>query len=158
MSRWDSSEAKNLWLNAARPSFLIGGAGVPHWRRAEPGGRCGRWAGQSPAPMEVPAKPRHVLEADIISALKEVYDPELPVNIYDLGLIYAIDVQDAGRVDVKMTLTAPGCPAAQFLPGQVEEKVAGVDGVAEAHVELVWEPPYHKGLMSEEARLDLGLF
>lgn len=109
--------------------------------------------------METPKKPRHVLEADVIEALKQVYDPELPVNIYDLGLIYGIAVEeDTGRVDVTMTLTAPGCPAAQFLPGQVEEKVASVDGVAEAHVALVWEPPYHKGLMSEEARLDLGLF
>jgi len=108
--------------------------------------------------METPQKPRHLLEADVIEAMKQVYDPELPVNIYDLGLIYGIDVQEGGRVHVTMTLTAPGCPAAQFLPGQVEEKVATVEGVSEAHVELVWEPPYHKGLMSEEARLDLGLF
>lgn len=108
--------------------------------------------------MEAPAKPLHLLEADVIEALKRVYDPELPVNIYDLGLIYGLDVQEDGRVDVRMTLTAPGCPAAQFLPGQVEDAVRSVEGVTEAHVDLVWEPPYHKGLMSEEARLDLGLW
>ncbi|HYE57609.1 MAG TPA: SUF system Fe-S cluster assembly protein [Rhodothermales bacterium] len=108
--------------------------------------------------METPRKPLHLLEADVIEALKSVYDPELPVNIYDLGLIYGLDVQDDGRVNVRMTLTAPGCPAAQFLPGQVEDAVRTVEGVTEAHVELVWEPPYHKGLMSEEARLDLGLW
>lgn len=108
--------------------------------------------------MEAPRKPRHLLEADVIEALKTVYDPELPVNIYDLGLIYGIEVSDEGRVDVRMTLTAPGCPAAQFLPGQVEDRVREVEGVEEAHVELVWEPPYHRGLMTEEARLDLGLF
>jgi FeS assembly SUF system protein len=108
--------------------------------------------------METPRKPLHLLEADVIEALKAVYDPELPVNIYDLGLIYGLEVQEDGKVNVRMTLTAPNCPAAQFLPGQVEDAVRAVEGVSEAHVALVWEPPYHKGLMSEEARLDLGLW
>lgn len=108
--------------------------------------------------METPLKPLHVLEADIIEALKTVYDPELPVNVYDLGLIYGIDVREDRSVHVRMTLTAPACPAAQTLPGEIEAKVKGVDGVADAAVEIVWEPPYHRSMMSEDARLDLGLW
>ena len=92
----------------------------------------------------------------IIEALKTVYDPEIPVNIYDLGLIYRINVED-GDVEIDMTLTAPGCPVAHTFPGMVERTVELVPGVGYAQVELVWEPPWHQELISEAARLELGL-
>lgn len=98
------------------------------------------------------------LEAKIIDALKTVYDPEIPVNIYDLGLIYTIDINDDGFVKVDMTLTAPGCPVAQTFPGVVEGAVASVPGVTSATVELVWEPAWTTERMSEVAKLELGMF
>jgi FeS assembly SUF system protein len=97
------------------------------------------------------------LEAGIVEALKTVYDPEIPVNIYELGLIYDVDLQ-GGDVKLKMTLTAPGCPVAGSLPGEVQAKVAAVPGVTSAEVELVWEPAWNPSLMSEAARLQLGMF
>ena len=104
---------------------------------------------------EVPPRPT---EDALIAALATVYDPEIPVNIYELGLIYAIDVEDDGRVKVEMTLTAPACPAAQELPDQVREAVLGVPGVKECEVETVWDPPWDPSRMSEEARLQLNMF
>jgi FeS assembly SUF system protein len=98
------------------------------------------------------------LENGIVEALKTIYDPEIPVNIYELGLIYDIDIQEEGTVKVKMTLTAPGCPVAGTLPGEVQAKVAGVPGVAAADVELVWDPAWNPSMMSEAARLELGMF
>ena len=92
----------------------------------------------------------------VIDALKTVYDPEIPVNIYDLGLIYKVEIKDR-FVDVDMTLTAPGCPVAHTFPGMVERSVALVKGVSGAAVELVWEPPWTPELISEAARLELGL-
>jgi FeS assembly SUF system protein len=89
--------------------------------------------------------------------MRSVYDPEIPVNIFDLGLIYAIDVSESGAVAVRMTLTAPGCPVAGTLPNEIRRKVEGVEGVTSAAVELVWNPPWHKGMMSEAALLELGL-
>lgn len=98
------------------------------------------------------------LEARVIAALRTVYDPELPVNIYDLGLIYALDVDETeGKVRIQMTLTAPGCPVAQTFPATVEDAVEAVEGVHEARVDLVWEPQWSKDRMSEAARLELGL-
>lgn len=97
------------------------------------------------------------LEQNIISALREVYDPEIPVNIYDLGLIYAIDIEPSGDVHIQMTLTAPGCPVAQTFPATVEDKVNTVSGVSDTHVELVWEPPWSQENMSEAAKLQLGM-
>src|ERR1700742_1708031 len=88
-----------------------------------------------------------VLETKIIAALRTVFDPEIPVNIYDLGLIYAIDIDDEAKVQVKMTLTAPGCPVAQTFPGTVENEVKKVEGVADATVELVWDPPWTQEMM-----------
>jgi FeS assembly SUF system protein len=93
----------------------------------------------------------------IIEALRSVYDPEIPVNIYDLGLVYGIEIADQGRVDIKMTLTAPACPVAGTLPGEVEAVVRQVPGVSEASVELVWDPPWSQERMSDEAKLTLGL-
>jgi FeS assembly SUF system protein len=92
----------------------------------------------------------------VIEALKTVYDPEIPVNIYDLGLIYDLKISDEGVVDVDMTLTAPGCPVAEHFPSWVEDAVRNVEGVADAHVVLVWDPPWNPEHMSEEAKLELG--
>ena len=97
------------------------------------------------------------LEARVIEALRKIYDPEIPVNIYDLGLIYDLLVSDGGEVFVRMTLTAPNCPVAEGFPGMVEEALWMVEGVNEVKVELVWEPPWSLENMSEAARLQLGL-
>ncbi|GIV02634.1 MAG: SUF system Fe-S cluster assembly protein [Armatimonadetes bacterium] len=98
------------------------------------------------------------LKSQIVEAIRGVYDPEIPVNIYDLGLIYDIAIENEGDVKVKMTLTAPGCPVAGILPGQVEQAVLSVEGVKSAEVELVWDPPWNPEMMSEEAKLVLGFF
>jgi FeS assembly SUF system protein len=98
------------------------------------------------------------VENGIVEALKSVFDPEIPVNIYELGLIYDIDIQAEGAVQVKMTLTSPGCPVAGSLPGEVRDKVAGVPGVMSVDVELVWDPSWNPSMMSEAARLELGMF
>ena len=105
-----------------------------------------------------PASPETGLRADVIAALRTIYDPEIPVNIFDLGLIYGLDVdEESGKVVVRMTLTAPGCPVAETFPGTVQCVIEEVAGVSEASVELVWEPPWSAALMSEAARLELGL-
>ena len=97
-------------------------------------------------------------EDSVIAAIATVYDPEIPVNIYELGLIYTIDLLEDGRVKVEMTLTAPACPSAQELPEQVREAVLAVPGVTDAEVEVIWEPPWTPDRMSEEARLQLDMF
>jgi FeS assembly SUF system protein len=93
----------------------------------------------------------------IVSALKKVFDPEMPVNIYELGLIYAIDVDDSGRAAIRMTLTAPNCPVAGTLPGEVERAVRGVPGITDVKLELTFDPPWSKDRMSEAAKLALGI-
>jgi FeS assembly SUF system protein len=98
------------------------------------------------------------LEPAIIAAIKTVFDPEIPVNIHDLGLIYEVLVDAAGVAGVRMTLTAPACPAAQWLPGQVEQKVKAVEGVSDARVDVVFDPPWTKDRMSEAAKLQLGMW
>ena len=98
-----------------------------------------------------------VLEQQIIDALRGVYDPEIPINIYDLGLIYGIDIDENKIVNIEMTLTTPGCPVAQTFPGTVECAVKCVDSVEDVHVELVWDPPWTKDRMTEDALLSLGL-
>ncbi len=101
---------------------------------------------------------RGTLEARVIAELRNVYDPEIPVNIYDLGLIYGLDVDEAkGSIHVRMTLTAPACPVAESLADTVTYVVRQVEGVSEADVELVWEPPWSQAMMSEAARLQLGM-
>ncbi len=113
--------------------------------------------GEAGAAAEAQAAPAD-LKARVIEALREIYDPEIPVNIYDLGLIYGLDVDEAtGSVSVEMTLTAPGCPVAQTFPGQVEDRLLAVEGVRDARVELVWDPPWTQDRLSEEAKLQLGL-
>jgi len=98
------------------------------------------------------------LQDKIVEKMRTVYDPEIPVNIYDLGLIYEIKVQPSAEVYVKMTLTAPGCPAAGTLPGEVEDKITLIPGVKSVKVDVVWEPPWDKEMMSEAAKLQLGFF
>ena len=96
------------------------------------------------------------LEERIIEMLKTVYDPEIPVNVYDLGLIYKIDLQDSGDVSIDMTLTAPNCPAADFIMEDIRQKIESVEGVNAAQINLVFEPEWDKDMMSEEAKLELG--
>ena len=98
------------------------------------------------------------LRPRIIDAIKTVFDPEIPVNIYDLGLIYEVLVDAASVVGVRMTLTAPNCPAAQWLPGQVEQKVKAVEGVTDVRVDVVFEPPWDRDRMSDAAKLQLGMW
>ena len=99
---------------------------------------------------------RTKIEERIVDVLKTVYDPEIPVNIYDLGLIYRVEVADDGTVDVDMTFTAPTCPAADFILEDVRQKVDGIEGVKSANVNLVFEPEWDKDMMTDEARMELG--
>jgi FeS assembly SUF system protein len=94
----------------------------------------------------------------VIEVLKGIYDPEIPVNIHEIGLIYEVNVDDDANVHVLMTLTSPMCPVAESLPPEVEEKVAAVEGVASAEVEVTWDPPWDPEMMSEAAKLELGFF
>ena len=94
----------------------------------------------------------------VIEEVKKIYDPEIPVNIYELGLIYDIGVDATGLAVIQMTLTAPGCPAAITLPAEVQGKVKSIDGVNDARVDLVWEPPWDKDRMTDAAKLELGMF
>ena len=102
--------------------------------------------------------PPKITETSVIDAISTVYDPEIPVNIYELGLIYTIDILDEGKVKVEMTLTAPACPSAQELPEMVRDAVMGVAGVTGCEVETVWDPPWDQSRMSEEARLQLNMY
>ena len=104
-----------------------------------------------------PTAPGGELYEGVISALREIYDPEIPVNIYDLGLIYGVDVSEDGHVVVTMTLTTPHCPVAESMPGEVELRVGAVPGIGDAEVNLVWDPPWDPAKMSDEARLELGM-
>ena len=107
--------------------------------------------------METTKINKQVLEEKVIEALKSVYDPEIPVNIFELGLIYEIGIDDDTNVEIKMTLTSPACPVAGSLPGEVESKVRNVPEVNDVKVKLVWNPPWDKDMMSDVAKLELGL-
>ena len=98
-----------------------------------------------------------VIEAQVIEALRTIFDPEIPVNIYELGLIYDVKVEASGAVEIRMTLTSPHCPVAQSLPADVQAKVKEVPGFTEAKVDVVWEPPWDPAKMSEAAKLQLGM-
>jgi FeS assembly SUF system protein len=114
------------------------------------------WTPDGETPMGQPnALPS---EDTLIEAIATVYDPEIPVNIYQLGLVYAVEIDDEGGVKVEMTLTAPACPSAQELPEQVQNAVLTVPGVTSCHVETVWDPPWDPSRMSDEARLQLNMF
>jgi FeS assembly SUF system protein len=109
-------------------------------------------------PEGAPAgEPGGAIYENVIAALRDIFDPEIPVNIYDLGLIYGVDVDEGGGVVVTMTLTTPHCPVAESMPAEVELRVAGVPGVRDAEVNLVWDPPWDPQKMSDEAKLELGM-
>ncbi|MCC6865278.1 MAG: SUF system Fe-S cluster assembly protein [Ignavibacteria bacterium] len=99
-----------------------------------------------------------VLNEAVLEALRSVYDPEIPVNIYELGLIYSVDISETGKVEIEMTLTSPACPVAGSLPPEVEDKVRSIPGVTECTVRVVWDPPWGMHMMSEEAKLQLNLY
>ena len=111
---------------------------------------------QKPATVAA-GEPGGELYENVIEALKDIYDPEIPVNIYDLGLIYGVDVTEGGDVAIVMTLTTPHCPVAESMPGEVELRASSVPGVRDAEVTLVWDPPWDPAKMSDEARLELGM-
>ena len=111
---------------------------------------------QKPAPHPE-GEPGGALYEGVIEALKDIYDPEIPVNIYDLGLIYGVEVTAEGHAAVTMTLTTPHCPVAESMPGEVELRVSSVPGIATADVNLVWDPPWDPQKMSDEAKLELGM-
>jgi FeS assembly SUF system protein len=113
------------------------------------------WTPDGEMPVQTSALPS---EDTLIEAIATVYDPEIPVNIYELGLIYVVEINDAGGVKVEMTLTAPACPSAQELPEQVQTAVMTVPGVTSCQVETVWDPPWDPSRMTEEARLQLNMF
>jgi FeS assembly SUF system protein len=106
---------------------------------------------------QAPAAPRADLYEAVIEALKDIYDPEIPVNIYDLGLIYDVEITPENHAMVKMTLTTPHCPVAESMPGEVELRIGSVPGIGHAEVELVWDPPWDPQRMSDEAKLELGM-
>jgi FeS assembly SUF system protein len=97
------------------------------------------------------------IESRVVTRIKGVFDPEIPVNVFELGLIYGVEVQPEGKVKVRMTLTAPNCPVAQSMPEDIRQKALGAEGVVAAEVEVVWDPPWNPGMMSEAARLELNL-
>ena len=112
---------------------------------------------EAPAAPPAGADDVEALRQGVIEALQTVYDPEIPVNIFELGLIYNVAIEPAGKVAIEMTLTAPGCPVAGTMPAMVQEAVGAVAGVREATVELVWDPPWDQSMMSDVARLELGM-
>ncbi|THF77158.1 MAG: SUF system Fe-S cluster assembly protein [Sulfitobacter sp. SK025] len=107
-------------------------------------------------PLIAPSTTNHPLYEQVVEACRTVYDPEIPVNIYELGLIYTIDISTENEVSIKMSLTAPGCPVAVEMPGWVADAVEPLPGVKTVDVDLVWEPPWGMDMMSDEARLELG--
>ncbi len=114
--------------------------------------------GEALQPVELTVSETIQLQDKVIETLRTCYDPEIPVNIYDLGLIYEVNVERTGEVRVRMTLTAPSCPVAGTLPGEVEMKIKELPGVSAAKIELVWEPPWDMAKMSEAAKLQLGMW
>jgi FeS assembly SUF system protein len=125
---------------------------------AVPDGQAAASSSTSPPPIEPDPVRTLELKPQIVEQLSTVFDPEIPVNIYELGLIYDIAVDKQGLAVIQMTLTAPGCPAAVTLPAEVQGKVNGIEGVSDARVDLVWEPPWDKDRMSDAAKLQLGIF
>ena len=152
--------AFNEWINrmrgTAEPEDATGEPGTERELRDSLEGGAdqpGEPRPSDPAPQVDP----DTLHERVIDALREIYDPEIPVKIYDLGLIYEVEISATSEVDVQMTLTTPGCPVAATFPGMVEAAVANVDGVRDARVELVWDPPWTMDRMPEEVKLELGL-
>ncbi len=146
------SEGMPPWAAPPYPPGVFPGA--PPGR---PGANAHEAGPQGFVEPDLTGGPQEVLEA-VVEALKTIYDPEIPVNIFDLGLIYGVHVDDEGMCTVKMTLTAPGCPAAVILPEEVRYRAGMVEGVRDAKVDIVWDPPWTPARMSESARLELGFF
>ncbi len=115
-------------------------------------------ASPEPTTGDAPKLSADEIENSVVEVLKTVFDPEIPVNIYELGLVYDVDVQESGEVKISMTLTSPACPVAGSLPGEVQAKVEKVPGVTKAEIDLVWEPAWNPSMMSEASRLQLGMF
>jgi len=111
---------------------------------------------QAGEPINAPSSTDHPLYEEIVEACRTVHDPEIPVNIYDLGLIYRIHIDDEANVEIDMTLTAPGCPVAGDMPGWVANAVGAIPGLQSINVQLVWDPPWGMDMLSDEARLELG--
>ena len=126
--------------------------------QGEPGASPAPAAIAENAPSSIPPEELEQLRSDLVAALKTVFDPEIPVDIYELGLIYKLDVDDDRNIEVEMTLTAPGCPVAGEMPGWVENAVSSVPGVGQVKVNLVFDPPWDMSRMSDEARLELNMF
>lgn len=115
-------------------------------------------AAEMAEPPNVEAPTDHVLWPEIVAGMRSVYDPEIPVNIYELGLIYKVEIDEEMNVDVKMTLTAPGCPVAGEMPGMVRDGIAGVEGIGDINVEIVWDPPWDPSMMADTAKFQLNMF
>jgi len=123
-----------------------------------PGSEAGAVVPAGPPGKSLSAAEQNALREKVIEVLRTCYDPEIPVNIYELGLIYEVKVSDAREAHIRMTLTTPNCPAAISLPGEVEYKAKGIEGLSGVKVEVVWEPPWDMSKMTEAARLQLGVF
>ncbi|MCB1197113.1 MAG: DUF59 domain-containing protein [Deltaproteobacteria bacterium] len=128
---------------------------VVDWQEKD--GKAGFAIKNSEHAFDPSANQDQTLYEQVTSVLKTIYDPEIPVNIFDMGLIYNVGIKNDSEVSILMTLTAPNCPAAEVLPGEVEEKLLSLDKVSKVNLELTWEPAWTPDLMSEEARLDLGM-
>lgn len=142
----DDGSERPVWSHKTRGGYLdsfLEGGGKPE------AGETGETA--------APASDDRPLAERVVEALRQIYDPEIPVNIYELGLIYGVEVDDANNVEVTMTLTTPHCPVAETMPDEVRTKVLAVEGVNAVDVDLVWNPPWDMSRMSDEARLELGL-
>ena len=124
--------------------------------------KCGHVYDELAEPPIIEAPREHALWPDILAALKEIYDPEIPVNVYELGLIYKVEIHDekdgVTDIDVKMTLTSPGCPVAQEMPGWVQGAILPIDGVGAVDVEIVWDPTWTPAMMAETAKMQLNMF
>lgn len=149
---WGAADAAPAAESSAFDTSALTGAG-PEGPAASPGA-----AASPPPPIEPDPVRTLELEPRIVEQLATVFDPEIPVNIYELGLIYDVAVDKQSLAVIRMTLTAPGCPAAVTLPAEVQGKVKAIDGVADARVDVVWEPPWDKDRMSDAAKLQLGIF
>jgi FeS assembly SUF system protein len=140
-------------VEPAPPKARVGDAESPAEKLERKKDYLEGFLAQKPAPV---AEGDEALQEAVIDALKEIYDPEIPVNIYDLGLIYGVEIND-GHALVTMTLTTPHCPVAESMPGEVELRVGAVPGIGDAEVNLVWDPPWGPDKMTDEARLELGM-
>jgi FeS assembly SUF system protein len=138
-------EAKTVGTESAPPPGASGAGGAAAAAEAE-------------RPPTIPADEMARLTDEIVAALKTIYDPEIPADLYELGLIYKVDIDDDRMITIDMTLTSPNCPSAAELPGEVQNAVAGVSGVREAKVNIVWDPPWDARRMSDEARTVLGMW